>query len=72
MIGKRNGGKFITQRATQIVAGEFPVAGGCHRAIKLICKAVSVLPFCNQKTLALFSMSDITLDKFSNKQHKPS
>jgi hypothetical protein len=30
------GGKLTTQRATKVVAGEFPVAVGCPRAIELI------------------------------------
>ena len=32
---ERYGGKFITQRATKVVAGGFPAAAGCHRAIEL-------------------------------------
>src|SRR5450755_168475 len=35
MIGKRNGRKFTTQRATKVTAGGFPVAVGCRHAIKL-------------------------------------
>lgn len=29
------GGKFTTQRATQVAAGGFPVAVGCRRTIEL-------------------------------------
>jgi len=35
MIGKRIAGKSATQRATKVIAGGFPVAVGCHRAIEL-------------------------------------
>ena len=35
MIGKRNGGKFTTQRATKVIPVGFPVAVGCQRAIEL-------------------------------------
>src|ERR1035441_10010209 len=34
-LGKGVAGKSATQRATQIAAGEFPVAVGCHGAIEL-------------------------------------
>jgi hypothetical protein len=44
MIGKRNGGKFTTQRPTKIAAGGFPVTIGCHRAIELTRVAFGMPP----------------------------
>jgi hypothetical protein len=41
MIGKRNGEKFTTQRATKVAPGGFPDAGGCYCAIELAAGAAS-------------------------------